>query len=162
MKRRQLLAGTGALAVGALSGCLASAPGDDGAPTDEATDSATPSVSPTPTPALSNSTFTVESVDSGQGNNDAAVSFDNGVLVDGTIGGRNGCYTASLTSTSYEDGTLTVVVRAHEREDAEMCTEALVDIDYRATFTFSGDQPGKVVVEHRSLGERRTVATASH
>lgn len=171
MNRRTLLSAVGTAAAGALAGCLSSAAdgdgdGDDGdgsTPTDTPTATPSPTASPTKTSGCSpvEEEFTVENVGSGTGKNEATVSFDGDVVVDGTIRGKNGCYTASLGSVGYEDGSLTVVVESHEKEGAEACTQALVDIDYLATFTFDGELPDTVTVEHDVDGERTTVAEAS-
>jgi hypothetical protein len=160
MDRRTFVATLGALAAGTLAGCLSGDPpagGDGSRPTDDQTE--TPS--PTPDVSLAETSFTVEDVQSGTGNDEASVSFDDGVAVDGTIMGKNGCYTASLGSATLEDATLEVVVDSHERDDADACTQALVDIDYRASFTFEGRLPDRVVVEHDIDSERTTVAEAS-
>jgi hypothetical protein len=152
MDRRTLLSSTGTLLGAALAGCLSSsAPADeDGSPT--------PTPSPTPSSTLADTTFSVETVSSGGGENEASVSFDGDVAVDGTIRGKNGCYTASLGSTSYEDGSLTVVVESHEKEGSDACTQAIVGIEYTATFAFDGSLPDQVVVQHDVDGSKTTVA----
>jgi hypothetical protein len=157
MDRRTLLSTGGTLLAGALAGCLSSSP-----PADE-DDTPTSTSTPTPTPAsaLADTTFSVENVGAGSGENEAAVSFGDGVDVDGTISGKNGCYTASLGSASYEDGSLTVVVESHEREGSGACTQAIVDVEYAATFAFEGPLPGEVVVEHDVDGSKTTVARAT-
>lgn len=78
--------------------------------------------------------------------------------VDGTIRGRNGCYTAALDDVTYDDSAdeLTVAVHAYEDGDAEYCQECIVDVHYRATVDFEDGAPGTVRVLHD--GER--VATA--
>jgi hypothetical protein len=157
MDRRTLLSSTGALLGAALAGCLSDSP-----PADE-DDSPTSTASPTPTPAstLADTTFSVENVGPGGGENEASVSFDDGVAIDGTIRGKSGCYTASLGSTTYEDASLTLVVESHEKEGSDACTQAIVDVEYAATFTFEGPLPDTVVVEHDVDGSKTTVAEAT-
>lgn len=164
MKRRAVLAGATTLTAAGLAGCL-SDPGSGEPPVGGDTPTETPTASPTPadgdspTPSRPDASFEVLRVESGQGENSASVSFGDDVTVEGTIGGRNGCYTARLADTNLSDGTFTVVVEAYEdREEDEMCTESLVDVDYEAAFSFEGSLPARVVVEHESLGETRTVA----
>ena len=171
MDRRDVLARTGTLAVAALAGCLSNPGGNEeppvggDTPTDTPTDAQTPTDDTTPTdedgaePSGRDASFEVLRVQSGQAENSATVSFGDGVTVEGTIGGRNGCYWARLASTDLSDGTLRMLVEAYEdREDDEACTEALVDVDYRATVQFEESLPERVVVEHDSMGETRTVA----
>lgn len=176
MKRRSLLAGATTLTTAALAGCL-STPGSNGEPpvggnttTDTPTGSQTPTDDPgstdSPTPTDDGTTqsnqggsFEILRIGPGQGENSATVSFDDGVTVEGTIGGRNGCYRARLASTEQSGETFRVRVEAYEdADDDEVCTQSLVDIDYRATFAFPESLPGRVVVEHDSMGETRTVA----
>lgn len=104
--------------------------------------------------------FDVHGVRSGSGANRATVAFGEGtVTVDGTIGGRNGCYTARLREAALSGDSLRVLVEAHEdRDEDELCTSALVDVDYVAAFDLEGPPPGRVVVEHDSMGDVRTVA----
>jgi hypothetical protein len=158
MQRRDLLATAGAAAAAALAGCLSSGTGSD--PDGEPTGTDSPTPSPTPERGVSDSSFTVEAVGAGEVQNEATVSFDDGVTVEGTIAGRNGCYTASLAEVSYGDGTLTVRVESHERDGADVCTDAIVEVDYVATFALEGPAPTAVVVEHDSLDEVQTVAEA--
>lgn len=165
MKRRGLLAGASTVAATVLGGCLSDPldgeepPAGGTTPTDTPTDSSTPTDGNSPTPSMQDSSFEVLGVESGQGENSADVSFDDAVTVEGTIGGRNGCYTARLAAADSTDEGLRILVEAYEdKEEGEMCTEALVDIDYRATFEYEGELPERVVVEHDSQGEKRTVA----
>jgi hypothetical protein len=185
MKRRDVLAGTGALAAAALAGCLSDPVGQEppqggttptdsedaggnGGSTDGGNDGGggdgdgnggggcgdgTPS----------NVSFEVRSVQSGQGENSASVTFDDDeVTVDGTIGGRNGCYTARLASVEQSEGTLRVDVGSYEdKGEDEACIQGLVDIDYVAAIAFDQCLPERVVVEHESLGETHTVADES-
>lgn len=174
MNRRDVLARTGTLALALAAGCLTN-PGDEeppdggdtptGTPTDSPTPSddpgptETPSPTETPGPSAGDPTFEILGVGPGQAENSAEVSFDDGVTVEGTIGGRNGCYTARLAEAATADGTLRVLVEAYEdRAEDEACTDALVDVEYRARFRFDGAAPSRVVVEHDSMGEVRTVA----
>lgn len=180
MDRRDFLARTGALAAAALAGCLTDPPGagtpiggetptdtptptetDGSAGTDEPTETDTPAPTddPTETPIAADASFEIQGITPGGGANSASVSFDDGVTVDGTIGGNNGCYTARLKSADRSGDTLTVVVEAYEDSDTrEACTQSLVDIDYVASFTFDESPPERVVVEHASGGETETVA----
>ncbi|WP_245180820.1 hypothetical protein [Haloarcula amylovorans] len=159
MERRALLKGIGTAAVAALAGCASSAnPGDDGTPTD------TPTDAPDPDPRMTDSTFTVTASGSGTQKDAASVDFDGDtVAVEGTIWGANGCKTGKLLGTDYdaEADELTVAVGTKDREDAgDMCTQAIVEIEYRATVTFDHGLPATVVVTHDHGDGGREVTTA--
>lgn len=126
-------------------------PDDDGTPSP--TDPGEPGT-PSGAPDVS---FAVVSRGPGNGANEATVSFDDEVLVEGTIAGNDGCYTAELADAGVTDDALRVLVRAVRKGDG-MCTQSLVDIGYEASVDFEGSLPRRVVVEHDSLGEVRTVA----
>ena len=143
MNRRTLLRRTGVACALGVAGCVGNAGNGTASPT------------PTPTPdtpagsVVEAATLTVEGVDSGQ---QADVSFGSDVVVvEGIIWGENGCKTAALDAAEYdpETDTLRVAVGTTDREDAgEVCTETIVEIDYRARVTVSDGPPGTVEVSH--------------
>lgn len=155
MDRRTLLykAGVGVVAVG-VAGCLGGAPrAGDG--TDSPSDASTP--------ALADTHFAIESAVSGQRLDEATVSTDGSdVVVDGTIHGNNGCYTAELSDATVEGGRLTVTVRSFERPqtgtESVACTQAIVEMGYRVTATFEGGLPDAVTVIHETPAGTTTVA----
>ena len=157
MKRRDVLGLSGTLALAGIAGCLTNPVGDGGDPGDEVGD-------PDEIPDLVDSSFELKG--SGPGEEDAnraEVSFDDVVTVEGYVIGRNGCYTAELAGASLENGELKVLVRAYDDADEdEMCTQQLVEIHYEATFEFEGELPERVVVEHDSMDDVRTVSEAAH
>lgn len=134
-------------------------PTDD--PTDTPTDEQTDDPTNTPTddqtdnssaPQLTDSSFQVNDVSCGsQGTHGEVTIGDNNVSIEGTLDGRNGCYTAELVRGEYVEAedTLFVEVEAVERDDADMCTQCIVEIDYRATFEFDGGEPGVVDLHQR-------------
>ena len=146
MNRRTLLRRTGVACALGVAGCVGNAGNGTASPT------------PTPTPdtpagsVVEAATLTVEGVDSGQQADDADVSFgSDAVVVEGIIWGENGCKTAALDAAEYdpETDTLRVAVGTTDREDAgEVCTETIVEIDYRARVTVSDGPPGTVEVSH--------------
>ncbi|MEF8830000.1 MAG: hypothetical protein V5A23_00495 [Halobacteriales archaeon] len=154
MDRRSLLRKAGAGVVAGVAGCLGDAPGaGDG--TDSPTD--------TSTPVLVGTDFSIEDVGPGQRVEEAGVSTDGAeVVVDGTIHGNNGCYTAELADAAVESGRLTATIRSYERRptgtESFACTQAIVEIDYRATATFEGGLPDAVAVVHETPGGTDTVA----
>ena len=101
--------------------------------------------------------FEVLGVDESEAAESATVEFeDRTITVVGTVVGNNGCYTARLGGTTIEEGTLVVRVESYEDADEdEVCTQALVGIDYESVIEFDGEPPAVVRVEHN--GE--TVAT---
>jgi hypothetical protein len=53
---------------------------------------------------------------------------------------------------------LTVDIRSYEPDDAGMCNQCLVDIDYEARYEFDGSAPSGASVSHNGRG----VAGAAH
>ncbi|WP_254273189.1 hypothetical protein [Haloarcula marina] len=152
MQRRVLLRRLGVVGAAALAGCASNGPSDGGAGTER---------TPTRPPRVTDTTFTVSNRQSGTQVDDATVRFgDERVVVDGTIWGVDGCTTAALTSAEYDDAAdeLTVAVATTRETDAEMCTQAIVEIDYEATVAFENGLPGRVVVTHDHGDGPREVA----
>ena len=151
MDRRTLLGAAGTVGIGVLAGCSS----NGGSQTE----------TPTQTPTMTDSEFTVTRNESGTETDDATVSFDDTtVTVEGTIWGSNSCQTAELDSADYDDAAdeLTITVATTEREDAgDVCTQAIVEIDYRATISFERGLPGSVVVTHARDDDSTQVTTAS-
>lgn len=178
MRRRTLLRrAAGATLPLALAGC-ASNP-DTGAPDDEtdtpgADETDTPGADETPTPtdeepagnggvAVVDTTFDVGDAGSGTQTDRASVAFDpdaNRVRVEGTIWGANGCKTAALGGTAYDEAadevTVRVVTRDREGTGDRACTQAIVEIPYEAAVGFEGGLPASAVVVH----DGRTVTSA--
>jgi len=109
--------------------------------------------------------FTVTGRASGTQVSDATVTFGDGtVVVEGTIWGANGCKTAELAGVSYDGDAdeLTIAVATTDREGAgDGCTQAIVEIDYRAVVTVDGGLPGSVTVTHDHGDGPTTAATAT-
>ncbi|WP_331235062.1 hypothetical protein [Natronorarus salvus] len=85
----------------------------------------------------------------GEGDGEARIEREGeSVRVQGSIVGWNGCYTARLEEAVVENGTLVVRVEAYEdAEEGEMCTQALVVIEYEVRIELAGEVTG-VRVEH--------------
>lgn len=103
--------------------------------------------------------FTVESITSGGDGRTADATFDEDagtVVVTGTIVGKDGCATAELGSAIYDADAdelhVDVVTTRQEGAEDKVCTQALVDIDYEATFTFEGEIPSSVSISHDGQG----------
>jgi hypothetical protein len=96
------------------------------------------------------STFEVLSVDTGDVDESASVTFDeNTIVVTGEILGSNTCYTARLDSTTIEDKALHVgIVSYEDADEGEGCRDAIVGIEYEASIEISGDSPSSIRVEH--------------
>jgi hypothetical protein len=167
MKRRNFLAAAAASTTAAVAGCLGTGPADD-EPADNATEDPTdePTASPEPTshgPELVDDSFEVTGVECGTEYGDHDVTTEDGrVTVEGTLDGRNTCYTAELVRGEYDDAedTLYVEVEAVEDDDAAACNQCIVEIHYVATFEFEGGEPGTVRVEQR--GETTGSSSASN
>ncbi|MDY6780678.1 MAG: hypothetical protein SV760_09090 [Halobacteria archaeon] len=113
--------------------------------------------------SMTDRSFRVTSKGSGVQKDTVDVSFgDSRITLDGTIWGSDGCKTAELGDVSYdaESGELRVdVVTTNLENSGDFCTQAIVEIDYRASFDFEGGLPEKVVVSHR--GEKVLEASES-
>lgn len=169
MNRRTLLRRAAALGAVGLAGCTGAPPGDDG--TDTPTDDGEPTTAPpttddeTPTSEppvdIADFDFAVTDRDSSSAPT-ATVSFDasaDEVRFTGTIQGSDGCKTAALDAIDYDRGAdeVTLSVITKDREGAgDMCTTALVFIDYEGTVRFTGGIPSRAVVTHN--GEEMTSA----
>lgn len=166
MKRRTLLRAAAVAGTGVLAGCADTGP-DSGSPADGQTDSPTDSPTETPTESptategsgggsreVTDRSFEVLEQSCGQGENSATVERgDDRVIVEGTIGGSNTCYTAELERAQYDSGAdrLTVAVRSYEHtpeDETPACGQCIVDINYRATVEFDDGTPDEVTVRH--------------
>lgn len=141
MNRRTLLTTTGSLTASSLAGCLSNN-------TEEQPNT------DTPTQQIKTFNFTrIESTSKNLIAGEATVTTDGTtVTVEGIIQGNNGCKTAQLTSATYDSDAdeLRVNVAISTKEDANQrtCTQALVNISYRTTVTFTEQTPARVVVTH--------------
>lgn len=147
--RRDVLGVAATLLSGGLAGCAGDGPSGDG----ETTDTPSPTETPTPTsPAVEGATLTIRNIAGGQEADEAMVTVENGaVIVMGTVWGSDGCKTAVLDAAEYDAGAdvLSVAVETTDREDAgDVCTEAIVEINYRVSVSVSGERPGTVAVTH--------------
>ncbi|RDI71412.1 hypothetical protein [Halopelagius longus] len=171
MNRRTVLTGTAALLPLALAGCLGGSAGSDGE-TDtetEQTETETTGTDELPTtgdgtsgthPRFTESSLTPRDECSSPG--EASVAFDDeGVTVTGCIVGKNGCTVPSMEDLTYDgrEGLVTLVVAAvEERDDDEMCTEALENLGYEARVALDGTVPSAVAVVHDDVNGKREVA----
>lgn len=124
-------------------------PADDGTPTH------------TPQGALQRQSFELTDRGCGTGEDTVDIAFeDHTVVLDGTIGGSSGCYVAEQDDLTYDEAAdhLSVNVRSYQPDDAETCTDCLVDIEYEARYEFDGSAPGEVAVSHNGRG----IAAAAH
>ncbi|WP_434531267.1 hypothetical protein ACODNH_08675 [Haloarcula sp. NS06] len=114
---------------------------------------------------MNETTFSITKRQSGSQTSSATVTFDeHQVVVDGTIWGSDGCKTADLTDISYDTSAdeLSLSVGTKEMPDAgDMCTQAIIEIDYRATVMFENGLPGTVAVSHDSGNGLCPVTTAT-
>lgn len=159
MKRRTLVRAGIATGAAAIAGCVQSA-GGPGGQTDgnatgrEETDgNETDGEGAGDAPTLGEPTFEVVESGCGTETSTASVRTDEAageVVVEGTIPGRNACYTAALDGAVYgaETDSLWVAVVAEERPDAEVCGQCIVEIAYRVRLPFEGGLPGRIAVTH--------------
>lgn len=164
MNRRTLLRSVGAVGIAALAGCGSTDDSADGTPSDTAT--ATPATATPTTPTMTDQNVSIVRIESGQQQDTAGVDVDGTtVTVEGTVWGSDGCTTAELAEASYDAAAdeLTVGVATTEREAmaTDVCTQAIVEIEYRATVTFENGVPGTVVVTHDHGDGPETVTTDS-
>jgi hypothetical protein len=184
MHRRTLLAGLGIALTTTLTGCLGggspptddsdddgdgSDGGDDGTPTDgpggdDGSDDGDGAAGGGGThPRFTETSLTSTGQCESPGT--ASIQFDDeGVTVTGCAHGRNGCAVAVLDDVSYavDENRLTVVVASEvERDEDEMCTEALLPLGYEVRVEMDGMVPPNVRVVHDDVDGRREVARAS-
>ena len=155
MKRRQLLRYGGLGCSIAFAGCAGEAPGNGETSTGGASKP----------PSVNETTFRVIKRQSGSQTSSATVTFDgNQVVVEGTIWGTDGCKTADLTDVTYDSSAdeLRISVGTKEMPDAgDMCTQAIMEINYRATVTFANGLPETVSVSHDTGDGQSPVTTAT-
>ena len=163
MHRRLLLSSVGFALVATLAGCL----GGSSPPTDDDGDDTPPTTDGSGGSGGTHPRFTETSLTSTgrcDSHGTAAVDFgDDAVTVTGCARGRNGCAVPVLADVSYavSENTLTVVVASDvERDEDQMCTEALLPLGYEARVAMDGMVPEHVRVVHDDVDGRREVARA--
>lgn len=115
--------------------------------------------------SVRDSTFEVVERSGGSGESTAEVTFDDAetrITVTGTIVGSDGCKTATLSDVTVDPAadraTVSVATNNRPGTEGQVCTQALVAIDYEATVTFEGATPAEVAVVH----DGEEVARAGH
>jgi hypothetical protein len=172
MKRRALLAAA-AVSAAALAGCTTSGDGPGSGETPTSTPEPTPTAEPTPTSeptptpvpgpfAVTDTSFEVLAAECGTGEGSAHLTYGNPIIVEGTITGRNACYTAELEDVSYDADAdeLAMTVRSYNPESQKGCAECISDIDYRAEVAYEGRAPGGVRVTHNGDAVTETTPTS--
>lgn len=163
MKRRTLLAGAAASAT-ALAGCIERGlPGGepvDGDGAGNGTDGGAD------TGDLADAQFEVRDVACGTETNEASVTreaAESQVVVEGTISAPDPCHTAKLGEVTFdpETGEARVPVTTEERPDADVCSQCIAEIEYRAVLAFRDGLPATVVVTHDGEAVAESTATAS-
>lgn len=107
---------------------------------------------------LVSQSFETVDVSCGEGTNTARVVFSRGsnrlrVRVEGVIRGPDGCTGAVLerAGTAPDDAsTFRIEVGVESQNSGGVCTECVVDAEYRATFEFEGNLPETVAVFHET------------
>ena len=165
MKRRSFVrntvAVTGVASVVLLTGCVGGGDGSDGNNTDEDGDEETPEETDV---SLTDTDFEILESGGGTRGDEVAVETDDDagtLMVEGSLAGRNSCYTAELESAEYDavEDVFDVNVRSFEdRADDELCNPVITEIRYRVVASFDGGTPGRTRVGH----DGETVAEAVH
>jgi hypothetical protein len=175
MHRRFVLSSLGLAATATLAGCLGggSPPtagnsddgdgdSDGGTPHTDTDDTASGGSGGGTHPRFTETSLTATGRCDSHGT--ASVDFDDGVTVVGCARGRNGCAVPVLGDVSYavSEDTLTVVVASEvERDEGQLCTEALLPLGYEVRVVMDGTVPADVRVVHDDVDGRREVARAS-
>lgn len=100
---------------------------------------------------------------SGTRGDEVSIAFDEENLtatVEGSVFGRNSCYTAGLGGSEYdkEDASLLLSIETFDNSDErEVCMQVITEIGYRTVATFENELPRRVTVEHD--GDRVTEAS---
>lgn len=114
--------------------------------------------------SLTDTEFEILESGGGTRGDEVAVETDDDartVMVEGTLTGRNSCYTAELESAEYDavEDVFDVNVRSFEdRAEDELCNPVITEIRYRVVASFDGGTPGRTSVGH----DGETVAEAVH
>ncbi|KTG10898.1 hypothetical protein AUR64_06875 [Haloprofundus marisrubri] len=89
---------------------------------------------------------------------------DDAVVVEGCIRGRNGCSVPVLDTAEYDADAdrLSVVVGTEvEKEEDEMCSQALVSLGYELRVSFDGPVPTDIAVAHDGPDGQTTVTSSN-
>jgi len=172
MKRRSFLrraAGAPALSlafVTLLTGCLGGGgSGDSGDDENGTADTNATEGGETPETtgvSLGETEFEVVGTGGGTQRDEVSVSFGESlpgfsqedlqtVSVEGALTGRNSCYTAELESAEYDpaEDVFEVRIRSFEdREEDEVCSQVITEVEYRFIASFEGSLPGRTKVSH--------------
>lgn len=156
-----------------LAGCLGDGgePGDEGDGDDNASSRGEGEPTEQNTVSLAKTNFEVVRTGGGTRIDSVSVNFEENlpgvsdedvvaVTVEGALTGRNSCYTAELESAEYDpdEDVFSVNVRSFEdREEDEMCTQVMTELEYRLTASFEGGLPERATVRH----DGETVAEAA-
>lgn len=189
-RRTYLKVAASTAAVGTLAGCTGNGDGNsdpsgdanspdettsepdddstDSEPTDEETTTASPPSPGEKSGSMNGIDYVFEITDAGCGTagDSADIEFnedDNEVVVTGTIDARDLCRTAGVGSVTYDESEdrSSIVIETRSREDADMCGQCLVEIDYEARFTYETMPSGANVV-HDGNGGRTGVVSAAY
>lgn len=167
MKRRDLIRRTtAALTVGATAGCLSesddAASEDDGDRESTTDDEETTTGSDDAAVRATSMSASEAECQSADGEESAEVTFGDGqVVVSGAVSLPDPCHTPALAAAEYDgDGELLVAVDAGQT-GSEACTQCTGIAEYEATVSFDGEGPTTVRVEHRTMGETRTITDTS-
>jgi hypothetical protein len=162
MKRRSFLRNSSVSAftsfafVTFLTGCVGGEGGEDG---DEDGGDEPPEETGV---SLTDTDFEILESGGGTRGDEVAVETDDDagtLMVEGSLAGRNSCYTAELGSAEYDavEDVFDVNVRSFEdRDEDEMCASVITEIEYRVVASFEGGLPGRTRVRHNA----ETVAEA--
>ncbi len=169
MKRRTLLAGAAASAA-AVAGCVERGiPGGepvDGGTDNETDDETTDGETTDGEVSVADAQFEARDASCGTETNEASVARETAesrVVVEGTISAPDPCHTATLGEVTYDAAAdeVRVPVSTEERPDADVCTQCIAEIEYRAVVAFRGGLPATVVVSHDDEVVAEASATAS-
>ena len=158
MRRREMLAGA---SVALFGGCLSS---PSGVPSDPGTSSAPDTTAEMP--SVKRTRFELQGAGCGTIRERADVSVNEETLtvtVDGTTSAQNACYSARLADATYDEdaGELRITIETYDASDEGVCAQCITELDYVATAEFTGGLPERVVVVHRTRGEKREVTSTS-
>jgi hypothetical protein len=134
-----------------LTGCVGGGTGDDIEGEDDNESEEPPEETDI---SLIDTQFEILESGGGTRGDEVSVEFDDdelAVTVEGTLTGRNSCYTAELESAEYDgvEDVFDANVRSFEnRADDEMCAQVITEIEYRLVASFDGGLPGRARVRH--------------
>lgn len=162
MQRRTVLRTCGAAVTLGLAGCGGNGDSGNGDGSsnsgngDGSEDTPTETQTTVGPPSMGEASLTAGASECLSGEEAASVTFDGGVVVEGTVSAPNPCHAPQLGGASYDPATDTLsltVAAVDDSEEGTMCASCVGGLEYRVTVPFENGLPGAVTVIHDGTEE---------